>query len=429
MSKHTIDEILRLGKSPLQRDRTAYEKAVQSLYRRADTSGFGWNPAGGEADDVDLHDMVDGVRDLPRVPGVGRVAVVTMPAYIHEGNVARRATQRRLYVGHKGHHWRWYSILEDAPVLAVRPNPRSAPWHKQSLEPSLPATTENIDAAREWMLSMWRKRAENLGRAVPKDLRGSCKFSSIFAQKVFGGKMEGNKLHQFNRLPDGSLLDLNEFASDVAEMNSPHVHDPRFWGNREHVESMSSCRPAAEEWAKNFLKRMKTARLNPGASNGSPTALNMSVLVQTFGLANSVPNKIDPADLPHLSRCMKAGLLVPEGRARLVLTDAGVKARDAYIAANPGALRAANDSRPNPGPKRRTPAILRHCVAKVAPKRGVSGAYAICTASLQRAGVMRGGKLTAAGKQRDAARRKRTPENKAKDANFERVLRKTRSGR
>lgn len=283
MRRHTIDEILRLGKSPLQRDRTAYEKAVQSLYKRTDTSGFGWNPAGGEADDVDLHDMVDGVRELPRVPGVGRVAVVTMPAYIHEGNVVRRATQRRLYVGHKGHHWRWYSILEDAPVLAVR--------------------------------------------------------------------------------------------------------------------------------------------LNPGASKGAPTALNMSVLVRTFGLANSVPNKIDATDLPHLSRCMKAGLLVPEGRARLVLTDAGAKARDAYIAANPGALRAANDSRPNPGAKRRTPAILRHCVAKVAPKRGVSGAYAICTASLQRAGVMRGGKLTAAGKRRDAARHKRTPENKAKDAAFERALR------
>lgn len=198
MRKHTIDEILRLGKSPLQRDRTAYEKAVQSLYKRTDTSGFGWNPAGGEADDVDLHDMVDGVRELPRVPGVGRVAVVTMPAYIHEGNVARRATQRRLYVGHKGHHWRWYSILEDAPVLAVRANP---------------------------------------------------------------------------------------------------------------------------------------------------------------------------------------------------------------------------------GAKRRTPAILRHCVAKVAPKRGVSGAYAICTASLQRAGVMRGGKLTAMGKQRDAKHRKRTPKNKAKDAAFECSLR------
>lgn len=201
MSKHTIDEIMRLGRSPLQRDRTTYEKAVQSLYKRADTSGFGWNPAGGEADDVDLHDMVDGVRELPRVDGVGRVAVVTLPTYITVGNAAKRAMQRRLYIGVRKYYWRWYSILEDGPVLTARANP---------------------------------------------------------------------------------------------------------------------------------------------------------------------------------------------------------------------------------GPKRRTPAILRHCVAKVAPKRGVSGAYAICTASLQRAGVMRGGKLTAAGKKRDATRRKRTPENKAKDAAFERVLRRPR---
>jgi hypothetical protein len=197
MSKYTIDEIIRLGKSSLQKDRTVYAKAVKSLYMRADTRGAGWNPAGGEADDVDLHDMIDGVRELPRVSGVGRVAVVTMPAYVVEGNFAYRATQRRLYIGAKGNYWRWYSILEDEPVLRARPNP---------------------------------------------------------------------------------------------------------------------------------------------------------------------------------------------------------------------------------GPKRRTPAILRHCVAKVAPKRGVSGAYAICTASLQRAGVMRGGKLTAMGKVRDAARRKRTPENRAKDAAFERAL-------
>ena len=227
--------------------------------------------------------------------------------------------------------------------MAVRANPGAVgrsggSWHKEILDPSLPATESNVKAAQKWILSKWRQRAKGLGRPTPADLRGSCKFSSIFARKVFGGKMEGNKLHQFNRLPDGTLLDLNESASDVLEMKNPHVHDPRFWGNRDHTESMSSCRPAAESWADEFLAQMKSTR-------------------------------------------------------------------------------------PNPGPKRRTPAILRHCVAKVAPTRGVPGAYAICTASLQRAGVMRGGTLTAAGKRRDAARRTRTPANKAKDAAFERALR------
>lgn len=315
MSKHTIDEILRLGKSALQRDRTAYEKAVKGLYTRADTSGFGWNPAGGEADDVDLHDMVDGVHELPRVPGVGRVAVVTMPAYIHEGKWVRRATQRRIYVGHKGNYWRWYSILEDAPVLAVRANPGA------------------------------------VGRS--------------------GGS-----------------------------------------------------------WHKEILDPLKSTRPNPKPKAAvTPTRMNLDVLVDTFGLLNRVPNRLPPTDIAHLRRCMDAGLLVAEGRTHLALTDLGRAARDAHIASHPHLLRASNDVRPNPGPKRRTPAILRHCVAKVAPKRGVSGAYAICTASLQRAGVMRGGKLTAAGKQRDAARRTRTPANKAKDAAFERALRKPRSGR
>lgn len=191
----TIDEVVRLGDSRLRADRAAYEKAANRLWDRVDEDSKlygGWNPAGGEADDADLHDLVDGVHELPRVKGVGRVAVVT----------GRR--DRTLYIGRRtnGSYWRWFHVLYEAP---------SAP-------------------------------------------------------------------------------------------------------------------------------------------------------------------------------------------------------------------------RANPVAKRRTPAILRHCVAKVAPKRGTSGAFAICTASLQRAGVLRGGKLTAAGKRRDGAHRARTKGNRAKDADFERALRRPSVG-
>ena len=168
-----------------------------------------------------------------------------------------------------------------------------------------------------------------------------------------------------------------------------------------------------------------TARPRPGARRrpaGTPTRLNLDVLVATFGLVDRVADGIAVTDLPHLRRCVAAGLVAVDPRGILALTPAGRSARDAHLAASPHLLRPANDVRPNPGAKRRTPAILRHCVAKVAGERGVSGAYAICTASLQRAGVMRGGKLTAAGRARDARHRRRTAENRAKDTAFEVAL-------
>ena len=170
-----------------------------------------------------------------------------------------------------------------------------------------------------------------------------------------------------------------------------------------------------------------TARPRPGARRrpaGTPTRLNLDVLVATFGLVDRVADGIAVTDLPHLRRCVAAGLVAVDPRGILTLTPAGRSARDAHLAASPHLLRPANDVRPNPGAKRRTPAILRHCVAKVAGERGVSGAYAICTASLQRAGVMRGGKLTPAGRARDAQHRRRTAENREKDTAFEVALAK-----
>lgn len=73
---------------------------------------------------------------------------------------------------------------------------------------------------------------------------------------------------------------------------------------------------------------------------GRPTDLNLSVLARLFGWAwwgtapkderghsrstkaTRVPNEIQPVSAPHLRRCMKAGLVKPEGK-ELVLTPAG----------------------------------------------------------------------------------------------------------
>lgn len=93
-----IEEIVRLGTSPLKRDRTAYEKAVTRLWNRPGDDAVSYNPAGGEADDVDLHDLYD-ATELPRVPRVGRVAVV------------RHRQGSTLEVGRRKYYWRWHILL------------------------------------------------------------------------------------------------------------------------------------------------------------------------------------------------------------------------------------------------------------------------------------------------------------------------------
>lgn len=121
--------------------------------------------------------------------------------------------------------------------------------------PKLPlaATPETIERARAFIMRAWAARATELGRDKPADLSGSCKLSSMFAQRVFGGTIQGNRDHQFLRLDNCAILDLNEGAADVAALAEPYQHDRRFWNNREHRESMASCLPRVERWVAEFL--------------------------------------------------------------------------------------------------------------------------------------------------------------------------------
>lgn len=127
----------------------------------------------------------------------------------------------------------------------------------KAVEPLLPATPENIEKAKAFVLKKWRERATERGLRAPTDLSSSCKFSSLFAQRVFGGKLRGNWDHQFVVLPDGKVLDLNLDAEDVRALDDPHRHDRSFWGNREHRESMASCEPRVAAWVEEFRREMR----------------------------------------------------------------------------------------------------------------------------------------------------------------------------
>ena len=72
----------------------------------------------------------------------------------------------------------------------------------------------------------------------------------------------------------------------------------------------------------------------PRPAAGTPTDLNVWVLSEIFGTAQSVPNRAQRTQLPHLRRCLKAGLLTVS-KDRLTLTAAGAAALASYRAAQP----------------------------------------------------------------------------------------------
>ena len=135
-------------------------------------------------------------------------------------------------------------------------------------------TPENIAAAKRFVFTKWQERAKEMRREAPVDLSSACKFASLFAAKVFGGKVRGNFFHQWVELPDGQHLDLNDEAQDVAEMlrgqiptdtqayatahrvqlpASLYTHDPIHMGMRDNRDSMASIKPRVERWVAEFL--------------------------------------------------------------------------------------------------------------------------------------------------------------------------------
>lgn len=119
----------------------------------------------------------------------------------------------------------------------------------------LDPTPENIELAREFVFGKWKERAIERGQPEPSDLSYACKFSSMFAQRIFGGEVQGNLDHQYLRTWDGNIVDLNIDAEDVKMLgDDAHWHDEGWFGCPEHNESIASCRPRVEKWVREFWK-------------------------------------------------------------------------------------------------------------------------------------------------------------------------------
>jgi len=131
-----------------------------------------------------------------------------------------------------------------------------AAWIEGDSPVSVVASELALDVARKVAESGWRERARERRFDEPTDMAGSCKFVSLFVKSVFGGLIKGNYDHQYN-VVRGSLVDLNQDASDVLNMKLAgypvYWHDGDFFGSCEHLDSLLSCAPRSNKWAKTFM--------------------------------------------------------------------------------------------------------------------------------------------------------------------------------
>ena len=127
------------------------------------------------------------------------------------------------------------------------------PWVKKNTNGVLPLTDENLRKAREFVFVKWKERAQERGDKIPEDLAKSCKFSTLFIKKLFGGSIQGNVDHQYNVI-DGKIIDINKDAKDVLRLENPYNHDPKFFGNPEHMDSMKTCIERVNIWVEEFKK-------------------------------------------------------------------------------------------------------------------------------------------------------------------------------
>lgn len=123
----------------------------------------------------------------------------------------------------------------------------------------LAPTEEIVRAASDFVFEKWVERAKERGWELPTDLSWACKFASLFAVCVFGGRMRGNDEHQYAVHPTYGIIDLTNGV-----MGREMGHDAGWWANKDHVESMQSCVPRVERWVEEFLREQafdKTRRI------------------------------------------------------------------------------------------------------------------------------------------------------------------------
>lgn len=120
-----------------------------------------------------------------------------------------------------------------------------------------------LNIAKELMRDLWNERRKECGLPPTDDRSSSCKFASLMARDLFGGRLAGNEMHVFV-VRNGEVLDLNEEQTDVVILaDHAHYEHPKCVLHRDYRASLGTCMPRVRHWLKMAEERLPaTARLS-----------------------------------------------------------------------------------------------------------------------------------------------------------------------
>lgn len=127
-------------------------------------------------------------------------------------------------------------------------------------EAQLAYSYDHFAQAKVFVFRKWCELAIERGAMPPIDLSGSCKYGSLFMNRVFGGVIWGHYEHQFNVI-EGRIVDLSHDALDVGKINNPYLHEPDFFAIPCKRAALNKCLPRVERWVEQFLEERSLCAL------------------------------------------------------------------------------------------------------------------------------------------------------------------------
>lgn len=128
-------------------------------------------------------------------------------------------------------------------------------------EAQLAYSYERFAQAKIFVFHKWCEQAAERGALAPTDLSGSCKYGSLFMNRVFGGAICGHCEHQYNII-GGRIVDLSHDAIDAGRIANPYLHEPDFFSIPEKQASLDGCMPRVERWVVQFMAEIADCNID-----------------------------------------------------------------------------------------------------------------------------------------------------------------------
>lgn len=119
----------------------------------------------------------------------------------------------------------------------------------------------NILVANEALNALWEERQRQRDVVHNGSRAGSCKFASLLARSLFGGRLAGNANHVFV-VKDGNIIDLNEQQSDVVLLGAKaHIQFNSVLYHVDYREALTSCLPRLEKYEAWILEQVSKHKI------------------------------------------------------------------------------------------------------------------------------------------------------------------------